>query len=617
MNYGTDLIGKRSLLQAKAVDGRARLPSGYSYRLIIFPELPVASEALLRKVKALQDAGVAILFQGDAPSRAMGLLDSDETVTTMAESLYSDNPLQGLSTESALKKLGIELDFQVTAASNNAAVYAQRRQTNGYDIFFVSNGRREHLHASIELTASASKGRPCLWYPERGVVTPASYVRNGDGVHVSLNMLPAESLFIVFSGRGDYATSVTGVAVNGSSILQAKGYPSFDPMPYSSVSSTFTITFWAKPETFRRGNTGYVYYPPPASTMLGSGHAATGFGLGSNGFVVVESTSSVASVYSVDLKIEGWSHFAVVYQKETPRVYVNGRLVGTGPVSKNTVHPGVGTPDRPEQFMNKFEGDTTEIQVDEAALDANAIKALFDAGPGWLADSTLLRPESDGSFVIKENGRYEFQYQDGTTSSEVVTSVFSRDLSNPWTVEFPPGNGIDAAIELPEASSLRLHDDFDVAHFSGTAKWSTRLTVPKFSTTSSRVFIDFNRVENIARVFVNGREAGLLWKAPWELDITDHVRPGASIRLTVEVTNLWPNRMIGDESLPQEAEYNSTNQNFAVLEFPIWFRENKPKPGSRVTFSAWDAYNSTDPLFDTGILGPVRILVAHVRHSRS
>ncbi|KAH6949400.1 hypothetical protein BKA56DRAFT_672290 [Ilyonectria sp. MPI-CAGE-AT-0026] len=61
----------------------------------------------------------------------------------------------------------------------------------------------------------------------------------------------------------------------------------------------------------------------------------------------------------------------------------------------------------------------------------------------------------------------------------------------------------------------------------------------------------------------------------------------------------------GSEEIRQEAKFNNANQNFAILEFPGWFRENKREPGRRVAFSASDAYNFTDPLFDTGILGPI------------
>ncbi|MBK6827289.1 MAG: hypothetical protein IPG86_10595 [Chitinophagaceae bacterium] len=53
----------------------------------------------------------------------------------------------------------------------------------------------------------------------------------------------------------------------------------------------------------------------------------------------------------------------------------------------------------------------------------------------------------------------------------------------------------------------------------------------------------------MATVQINGKEAGILWTAPYQLDISKHLKPGKN---TVEnlVTNTWRNRLIGDELNP-------------------------------------------------------------------
>ena len=53
----------------------------------------------------------------------------------------------------------------------------------------------------------------------------------------------------------------------------------------------------------------------------------------------------------------------------------------------------------------------------------------------------------------------------------------------------------------------------------------------------------------IARVTLNGKEAGVAWKAPFMLDITETVAAGENA-LKVEVANLWTNRLIGDAQTP-------------------------------------------------------------------
>ena len=94
----------------------------------------------------------------------------------------------------------------------------------------------------------------------------------------------------------------------------------------------------------------------------------------------------------------------------------------------------------------------------------------------------------------------------------------------------------------------------------------------------------------------------------------------------MEVTNCWPNRLIGDEYLPEEATYNSTIQDYAVEAWPpfwqgamkleskadsIWGTRFGPvgneKHGNRETFGAWKHYNSINPLFESGLLGPVTL----------
>ena len=100
---------------------------------------------------------------------------------------------------------------------------------------------------------------------------------------------------------------------------------------------------------------------------------------------------------------------------------------------------------------------------------------------------------------------------------------------------------------------------------------------------------------------------GNLWKPPYRVDITNAIKKGDN-ELVVNVTNLWPNRLIGDEKLPPENEYADFGY---ISEFPQWFRDGKPKPaGGRQTFATWRHFDRDSPLMESGLLGPVRIFVA-------
>ena len=96
--------------------------------------------------------------------------------------------------------------------------------------------------------------------------------------------------------------------------------------------------------------------------------------------------------------------------------------------------------------------------------------------------------------------------------------------------------------------SLRSWTDFTdagVRYFSGTATYETSLPAPK-PAAGERVTLDLGAVRHFAQVTVNGRAYPSMWRPPFALDVTDALA-GDVLELKVRVTNLWPNRLIGDE----------------------------------------------------------------------
>ena len=71
------------------------------------------------------------------------------------------------------------------------------------------------------------------------------------------------------------------------------------------------------------------------------------------------------------------------------------------------------------------------------------------------------------------------------------------------------------------------------------------------------------------------------------------------------MANLWVNRQIGDEFLPDDSGRNGAP---TLSVWPKWLLEGKPSPTGRHTFTTWRLWKKTDSLQPSGLLGPVRIV---------
>jgi hypothetical protein len=166
----------------------------------------------------------------------------------------------------------------------------------------------------------------------------------------------------------------------------------------------------------------------------------------------------------------------------------------------------------------------------------------------------------------------------------VPTRSVVADLGGPWQLTFQSGRGAPSSALLPQLVSWTRNPDTGIRCFSGTAAYHRTLALqPAWLATGSRVELDLGAVKSVAEVVVNGHALGVLWQAPYRIDLTDVLKVGANA-LEIRVTNLWPNRMIGDK-----------------------------QPGAaQITFATLDPYQADSPLLDSGLLGPVGILTSRL-----
>jgi (4-O-methyl)-D-glucuronate---lignin esterase len=155
-------------------------------------------------------------------------------------------------------------------------------------------------------------------------------------------------------------------------------------------------------------------------------------------------------------------------------------------------------------------------------------------------------------------------------------------LQGPWNLGFPANWGAPPQITLGLLSSWTNSSDPGVKYFSGTATYTKQIdAAAAWFRPGAKIVLDLGNVKEIAELSVNGKSVGgILWKPPFRADVTSALKSGTN-RIEIKVTNLWPNRMIGDA---------------------------QPDAQKKYTFTDFPFYKANSPLMESGLLGPVSLI---------
>lgn len=228
------------------------------------------------------------------------------------------------------------------------------------------------------------------------------------------------------------------------------------------------------------------------------------------------------------------------------------------------------------------------------------------AGAASTKPSFEVLTDEEGRAILSATAacRVEFETAAGKKLAAEVQDVPQPiAVTGPWSVAFPPNWGAPAQVSLPALVSWTEHSDEGVRYFSGTATYTKAIDIPAYRLTGeSDLWLDLGAVKNFAEVSLNGEPLVVLWKPPFRANLTSAARPGNNT-LEIRITNLWPNRLIGDEQLPPDCEWNGSQ----LKAWPQWLLDGKPSPPGRFTFTTWHHWKKDDPLLPSGLLGPVTI----------
>lgn len=159
-----------------------------------------------------------------------------------------------------------------------------------------------------------------------------------------------------------------------------------------------------------------------------------------------------------------------------------------------------------------------------------------------------------------------------------------QTITGPWDVTFDPKLGGPAKpVQFDKLASWTSHEDPFIKYYSGKAFYRTMFKLDKDSA-NSKLALELGSIKDvgIARVILNDKDLGVLWLAPFRVDVSKAVKAGEN-KIEVMVVNSWHNRVMGDEDLPENKRFTKTN-----------IRVKKGR-------NAWK-------LEESGLLGPVRIM---------
>ena len=194
-----------------------------------------------------------------------------------------------------------------------------------------------------------------------------------------------------------------------------------------------------------------------------------------------------------------------------------------------------------------------------------------------LTEVTLNLDPEDALFVV-----FRKPADKNSVSVPEIAESELATVTGEWEVHFQPDRGAPEKAAFSDLTPWNENETPGIKYFSGTAEYIKILDIPEYWISENpKLWLDLGEVKNLAEVSVNGESLGIVWKKPFRVCFGNSLKSGKN-RLSVKVTNLWVNRLIGDR---------------------------QPGITNPITYTTQAFYSADSPLLPSGLLGPVRIIV--------
>lgn len=567
LGYNFDGCAPETVLEHMSVkDGRLVLPGGMSYRVLVLPKLDTMTPGLLRRVKQLVGAGATVVGPQPLKSPSLsGYPNCDDEVRQLAGELWGDCDERKV-TERNVGKGRVVWD-------------AGPQQTLAEDKRNPLDEANWIWHAEGQPAASAPVGKRYF----RRVVD----LKNDAQVATARVLMTADNAFTLFvngteAGDGGnfhetYSLDVASLLKPGANVLAVAAENGGETPNPAGLIGTLIVKF-------RDGREFQV----PTDRSWQTATKADG-----DWTTAADAAGWTAAMELGPRGMAPWRHRGELVS--SPEQYGDFAVVASV-LSGLGVMPDFAS-DRHLRYIHRHAGDTDIYFLANGTneqLSANGTfrvlgktPEIWDPVTGEQRTAAAYQ-QADGRTTVPlefaPHGSLFVIFRQPTGVAQAAGRNFPefkplQELGGPWTVQFDPKWGGPESTEFPQLISWPAHAEDGIKFYSGTATYRKTFQLP--AKPPSGLILDLGRVQVMAQVKLNGKDLGVVWAPPYRVDISDAAQAGENI-LEIRAANLWPNRLIGDQSLP---------------------------PDQRLTSTTWNPFREATPLLESGLLGPVTVQV--------
>jgi hypothetical protein len=554
-----------TLLHATVNDSQLVLPGGTTYRVLVLPQMDTMTPALLRKIRDLVRAGVTVI--GPRPLKSPGLSDypqCDREVQRLAAELWGTD-------QAAERRVGRgRIVTTKPSPPDSPAEPAPSLPANTRWIWYPEGSpavsapvgtRLFRRTFTIAADARIESARLLLTadnaFQARVNDQPVGEGDNFKLVHafdVGPRLKPGVNLLTVLAENGGQSPNPAGLI--GALIIRFSA---------GRTETILTDRQWETAETAQASWRPALELGELGMAPWGPIGKATG----------PQKFPDLYCEYNMAADVLGRMSVPPDFESDAGLRYTHRR---DGPAD---IYFVANPADHPVAARCLFRVTGRQPEVWDPMTGATHMPSGF-VEKGARTQMELSLEQGGSAFVVFGSSQHDRKVGLPVPSSLPASAPI--EIHGPWQVRFQPGRGAPERIVLEKLVDWSQHPDPGVKYFSGQATYSTTFPfAPASGAQGARLMLDLGRVQVMAQVTVNGKNVGVAWRSPFQVDITSAVQPGEN-RLEITVANLWPNRLIGDQVLP---------------------------PEQRVAWTTWNPFKKDTPLLESGLLGPVCCKIVH------